>query len=60
MSLEHSLHRKNWFEEVNTVMQEYLKHTEVVPSEDMSKQPSSVFYLPMHVVYKDSSTTTKV
>ena len=33
---------------------------EVVPIEDTYKDPSTVFYLPMHVVYTDSSTTTKV
>ena len=44
------------------VMQEYLDlgHTKAVPREDMSKSPEVVFYLPMHVVYKTSSTTTKV
>ena len=43
-------------------MQEYLTlgHAEVVPIKDTDKDPSAVFYLPVHVVYKDSSTTTKV
>ena len=43
-------------------MQEYfdLGHAETVPIEDMDKAPSEVFYLPMHAVYKSSSTTTKV
>ena len=43
-------------------MQEYLDlgHAEAVPREDMSKSPAEVFYLPMHAVYKNSSTTTKV
>ena len=31
-----------------------------MPSTDMDKAPSKVFYLPMHTVYKESSTTTKV
>ena len=29
-----------------------------VPDADLSKDPRDVFYLPAHVVYKDSSTTT--
>ena len=43
-------------------MQEYfdLGHAETVPIDDMDKAPSEVFYLPMHAVYKSSSTTTKV
>ena len=62
LALESSLHRKDKFCEVDTVVQEYLTlgHAEVVPIEDTDKDPSAVFYLPMHVVYKDSSTTTKV
>ena len=62
LSLERSLHHKDKFHEVDTVVQEYitLGHAEVVPIEDTDKDPSAVFYLPMHVVYKDSSTTTKV
>ena len=43
-------------------MQEYLdlRNTELVPSDDVLKAECDVFYLPMHVVYKSSSTTTKV
>ena len=43
-------------------MQEYfdLGHAEPVPAEDLDLVPSSVFYLPMHVVYKSSSSTTKI
>ena len=62
LSLERSLNSKAQFREVNTVMQEYfdLGHAEPVPVEDLSRDPSKVFYLPMHAAYKDSSTTTKV
>ena len=61
-ALEHSLRRKDKFSKVDDMVQEYLTlgHAEVVPIEDANKDPSSVFYLPMHVVYKDSSSTTKV
>ncbi len=48
--------------EFDTVMQEYLHldHAEKVPSKDMEKDPAEVFYLPMHVIYKASSSTTKI
>ena len=62
LSLERSLNHKNKFKEFEAVMQEYfdLGHAETVPIEDMDKAPSEVFYLPMHAVYKSSSTTTEV
>ena len=43
-------------------MTEYMNlgHAELVPLEEMEKPTSQVFYLPMHVVYKNSSTTTKI
>ena len=43
-------------------MQEYfdLKHAESVPTVDLNKSPESVFYLPMHAVCKESSTTIKI
>ena len=43
-------------------MQEYLSlgHAEALPIEDMEKDPAEVLYLPMHVIHKSSSTTTKV
>ena len=43
-------------------MDEYfdLGHAETIPISDMQKPPHEVFYLPMHAVYKDSSSTTKI
>ena len=43
-------------------MDEYfdLGHTEPIPISDMEKPPHEVFYLPMHAVYKDSSSTMKI
>lgn len=43
-------------------MQEYLDlgHAEPVSSSGLEKPPEHVFYLPMHAVKKDSSTTTKI
>ena len=62
LSLEHSLNRKGCFQEFGAVMQEYLDlgHAEAVPTQDMEKRPEVTFYLPMHTVYKTSSTTTKI
>ena len=62
MSLERSLTLNSRFNEFEAVMQEYLDmgHAERVPLEDMNKSESEVFYLPMHAVYKRSSSTTKV
>ena len=62
LSLEHSLKSKNRFEDFNGVIQEYfdMKHAEAVPMEDLKRPINKVFYLPMHAVYKQSSTTTKV
>lgn len=60
--LERSLQSKGELEEFGTVMQEYfdLGHAELVPVADLEKSPRHVFYLPMHAVRKESSTTTKV
>ena len=62
LSLEHSLNDKKRFEELDVVMQEYfdMKHAEVVPFEDLMKPEDRVFYLPVHAVYKQSSSTTKI
>ena len=60
LSLERTLHAKGQFDEFSTVMQEYfdLVHAEPVPPRDMHAPTSQVFYLPMHAVHKQSSTTT--
>ena len=62
LSLERSLNQKGCFQEFDTVMQEYLnlKHAEAVPSPDLNKPTELTFYLPIHAVYKASSTTTKI
>ena len=43
-------------------MDEYFDfgHAEPIPISDTEKPPHEVFYLPMHAVYKDSSSTTKI
>ena len=62
LSLERSLNSKKRFDEFRRVMQEYfdMKHAEVVPFEDLCKPMNGTFYLPMHAVYKPSSSTTKI
>ena len=36
------------------------EHAEIVPTADLRKSPKDFFYLPMHAVRKESSTTTKI
>ena len=62
LSLERSLRAKNQFKDFATVMEEYMKlgHAEVVPDTDSRKSSNCVFYLPMHAVHKEHSTTTKI
>ena len=61
LSLERSL-RPAGQDEFHSVMNEYfdLGHAEIVPYSDLEKPPEQVFYLPMHTVRKDSSTSTTV
>ncbi len=62
LSLERSLYSKDEFSTFNDVIQEYfdLGHAESVPVTDLEKSEKEVFYLPMHAVKKESSTTTKI
>ena len=62
LSLERSHRQRSTFTKVDAVITEYLTlgHAEPVPVEDLDMDPCKVFYLPMHIVYKDSSTTTKI
>ncbi len=61
-SLERSLRSKGKFQELSDVVEEYfdMGHAEPVPQSDLDKPCHKVFYLPMHAVVKESSTTTKV
>ena len=62
LSLECSLNQKGCFKDFDTIMREYfdLNHAEPVPTRDMERPLGTTFYLPMHAVYKTSSTTTKI
>lgn len=57
---EKSLTAKDKFEAFSTVMKEYLNlgHAHIVTKSDLKCYPHC--YLPVHGVFKDSSTTTKV
>ena len=62
ISFERCMHAKGQFCDVDKVIDEYFMngHAELVPQADLEKPPSHVFYLPVHVVRKESSTTTKL
>ena len=62
LSLERSLWSSKQFQNFAAVMEEYfeLGHAETVPQADPNKPPQEIFYLPMHAVHKESSTTTKI
>ena len=62
LSMERTLRYKGRFHTVDHVIKEYMElgHAEVVPAQDLGKDVSQVFYMPIHVVYKDTSSTTKV
>ncbi len=55
--IKRTLRSKNQFSQFATVMEEYmdLNHAEIV-----EKPNKDVFYLPMHAVHKEHSTTTKI
>ena len=61
-NLERSLYRKGQFEEFARCISEYfqLGHAESIPTEALKKPSSEVYYMPMHAVWKDSSSTTKL
>ena len=62
LTLERSLHSRNEFSALDEVVQEYFElcHAEPVPAADLNKSEREVFYLPMHTVKKEYSTTTKI
>ena len=62
LTLEHSLHSRNQFGEFSDVMDEYFKlqHAELISLADLHRPSKDVFYLPMHAVREEHSTTTKL
>ena len=61
-ALERSLRSKGQFESFDDVMEEYFQmgHAEPVPAADLENPQQEVFYLPMHAVRKETSSTTKI
>ncbi len=60
LSNEKTLTSKHRLKEFQDVLREYitLGHAEVIPPSEIGVRPH--FYLPVHVVFKDSSSTTKL
>ena len=59
---EKNLLKKEKLDDFNKVLSEYesLGHAEKVPQEDLSKPVEKTYFLPMHGVFKASSSTTKL
>ena len=57
-----SLLRKGTWDKFQDVIKEYisLQHAQPVTAQEMTLPSASCYYMPMHGVYKDSSTTTKL
>ena len=61
-ALEQSLKSKSPFEDFAKALNEYfeMEHAEPVPSSELRKPCDQVYYLPMHTVRKESSSTSKI
>ena len=59
---ERSLLRKGTWDKFQDVIKEYisLQHAQPVTAQEMTLPSESCYYMPMHGVYKDSSSTTKL
>ena len=59
---QRTLAKRGKRQEFLSALKEYsdTKHSELVPVEDLSKPDSETYYLPMHGVVKESSTTNKL
>ena len=59
---ERTLFRRDKLKDFNQVLEEYetMGHAEKVPQKDLSKPEQQTYYLPMHGVFKSSSSTTKL
>ena len=57
-----SLEKKGTWPQFEAAVREYmeLEHAELVPSEQVKTPPGKSYYLPMHGVIKESSSTTKL
>ena len=62
LSNERNLKRRGKWEEFHKALLEYpaLKHAECVPAEELYKPPGQTFYMPVHGIIKESSSTTSL
>ena len=62
LRLERSLKKKGAFQEFAEVLLEYfqMQHAEPVPTEELNGQRAEVYYLPMHAIRKETSSTSKL
>ena len=62
MANERSILDKGTYDTFQGVVQEYLdlNHAEIVPPSEINKTVGKTYYLPMHAVTKESSTSTKL
>lgn len=62
VSVERSLRKKGMWEPYKEAVNDFIEkgHAEIVPAEDLKKPIEQVFYMPMHAVYKSSSSSTKI
>ena len=62
MRLERSLKKRGAFQEFAEVLLEYfqMQHAEPVPTEELNGQRAEVYYLPMHAIRKETSSTSKL
>ena len=62
LNLEKSQRSKQQFEEFAEAIEEYFDsgHAELIAAEELRKPCSKAYYLPMHIVKKEDSTTSKV
>ena len=60
--LKLSLTAKSQFDKFTVAVQEYFEmvHAEAVPMTELDKAPTNIYYPLMHMVRKESSTTTKL
>ena len=62
LNLKRSLQAKGQFDRFAEAMREdfTLNHAESVPVTDLHRPSQQVFYMPMHAVHKELSTTTNI
>ena len=62
LTLERSLRSKEQFQDFADAMHEYFEmdHAELIPASEIKKPCTEAYYLPMHCVRKEESSTSKV